>query len=275
MRTVRRQKYKHPVATKGEAVYRFVRDQLNLCGALVATSEWMAQFDKPEIWSHYVEEFMSLNLTGRLLSSGRHLKNKHSNSTVFQTEFKSILSDQLPLKKEERERLLRLSIAAVEASLETIPNGTRNAITNWAKGNHPHCYLCGRMLLFKDENESVAQFTIDHVWPRDFGGDSCSENLLPACKDCNNNHKKNYPSWSMTNIQAILLGYEPSENSLKRIPGSSRFAIQHRLVQNVAVERQLTLKEAYLAVGPSVDVRIVDPLEFGHFFNLANHTWSF
>lgn len=270
MNKVRKQKYKYPIATKGEALLRFVRDQLNVEGCLLSTSTWLTQFDQPDLWSSYVEEFMAIHLTGRLLSCGRYLKQNHSNSTVFRTEYKSALFEYLTLNREDRDRLFRLAHAAVDASLEEISNGTRNAITTWANLCHPHCYLCGRILQFND-SESASQFTIDHIWPRDFGGDSSEENLLPACKDCNNNHKKNYPTWAMTNIQSLLLGFGPSANSLKRITGTSRYAIQQRLVQSVAVEKQLTLKCAYLTVGPSESVRVVDPLEIGHFFNLANH----
>ena len=139
-----------------------------------------------------------------------------------------------------------------------------------AKTHHTHCYLCGRILVFSQEDTN-AKFTLDHLWPRDFGGDSIEENLLPACKECNSQHKKNYPTWAMTNVHSLLLGFEPSENSLKRVPGSSRYAIHHRHVQNIAIEKQISLKEAYVFAGPSEGVRVIEPLEFGHFFNLANH----
>lgn len=274
MRKKSTHKYTHPIVTKGEGVYRFVRDQLNLEGPLLSTTDWMAQFDQSDLWSNYVEEFMSLNLTGRLIGCGRTLKKKYSNSTVFRTEYIALLSEHLSMNKDDCNRLFRLASSAVEASLENISNGTRNALTTWAKANHSYCYLCGRTLEFR-QTESQAEFTIDHIWPREFGGDSIVDNLLPACKKCNSSHKMNYPSWAMTNIQSLLVGLEPSENSLNRVTGSSRYAIHHRIVQKVAVEKQITLKAAYLSVGHSERIRLIDPHEFGHFFNLSNHNHSF
>ena len=32
----------------------------------------------------------------------------------------------------------------------------------------------------------VAEMTLDHIYPRDFGGPTITNNLLPCCKDCNN-----------------------------------------------------------------------------------------
>ncbi len=141
--------------TKGEAVYQFVRDQLNLEVPLLSTTDWMAQFDQPDLWSNYVEEFMSLNLTGRLIGSGRTLRKKYSSSTLFRTEYIKVLSEHLSMDKDECNRLFRLASNAVDASLEKISNGTRNALTTWAKASHPHCYLCGQMLEF-GQTESKA-----------------------------------------------------------------------------------------------------------------------
>jgi len=41
------------------------------------------------------------------------------------------------------------------------------------KGN---CYYCGKQ---------VKKITIDHMFPRDYGGISITNNLLPACQKCN------------------------------------------------------------------------------------------
>jgi hypothetical protein len=260
----------YPIATKGEALYRYLKAQLNSEGSLNTSTSWLAQFNKSLEWSSYIEEFMAINLAGQFIDSGRFFRSKFEDSYIFESEYRSFLREQLYVNRTSCDRLFRIAIDAVDASLEEITNGTRNALTSWAKASHPHCYLCGQVMDF-DQQEGNLKYTLDHVWPKDFGGDSIVDNLLPACKECNGKHKANYASWAMTNIQSILLGFEPSESRVKRISGSSRFAIHHRHVQTVAYDLQLTLKEAYLRVGPSEEVRVIDSLEFGHFFNLANH----
>lgn len=166
-----RQANKHyPTVTKGEALYRYIRTQLDSEGPLNSSTTWLAQFNRSEFWCSYVEEFMALNLAGQLIESGRFLRSKFSNTTVFETEYRSVLAEQLTLDRNERNRLFRLSIDAVDASLEKISDGTRNALTVWAKTDHPYCYLCGRTMDF-GEIEANTKFTLDHLWPRDFGGD--------------------------------------------------------------------------------------------------------
>lgn len=260
----------YPIATKGEALYRYLQIHLDSEGSLSASSNWLAQFNRSLQWCSYIEEFMAINLAGQLIESGRYLRSKFEDSSIFESEYRSLLREQVNMDRTSCDRLFRISKDAVDASLEQISDGTRNNLTRWAKTYHPNCYLCGRMMLFCEEDCDL-RCTLDHVWPRDFGGDSIAENLLPACKECNSKHKTNYASWSMTNVQSILLGFTPSENKIKRLTGSSRYAIHRRHVQTIACDLQLTLKDAYLHVGSSEDVRVIDSLEFGHFFNLANH----
>ena len=51
------------------------------------------------------------------------------------------------------------------------------ALTYQTKGDE-YCYYCGKKL--DDENR-----TLDHQYPRDFGGISIPNNLVPCCKKCN------------------------------------------------------------------------------------------
>lgn len=50
-------------------------------------------------------------------------------------------------------------------------------ITYQMKGRG-RCYYCGR-------NVPRNQISIDHVYPKDFGGPTIPDNLLPACQKCN------------------------------------------------------------------------------------------
>lgn len=48
------------------------------------------------------------------------------------------------------------------------------------------CYYCGNKFPFK-------QLTMDHLVPLGRGGRSTKDNLVPACKDCNNKKKNMMP----------------------------------------------------------------------------------
>ena len=47
------------------------------------------------------------------------------------------------------------------------------------------CYYCGCEL--SEENR-----TLDHMYPRDFGGVSITNNLVPCCTNCNQNTRLGY-----------------------------------------------------------------------------------
>lgn len=258
-------KLDYPASTKGEVLFQFVRRHLSRDDSLTKHPTWLTQIDDSENWNHYIEESMVLALMGRILVGGRRLRTEFGNSSLFQTELKSSINQSLSLDKNDLNRMLRLTAEAIRASEESISKGIRKSIRSWARLNHSSCYLCGEMLNFDDADDQRS-FTLDHVWPRDFGGDSKPENLLPACKECNNDHKRNFPTWAMTNVHALILS---RGGNLDRVEGCSRFAIQHRMVQRMAINERMSLREAYLKHGGASAVVFIDPNTVGHFFNLA------
>lgn len=48
------------------------------------------------------------------------------------------------------------------------------------------CYFCGKKVV-------PAELTMDHIVPLIRGGRSAKGNIVPACKDCNNNKKHMLP----------------------------------------------------------------------------------
>ena len=54
---------------------------------------------------------------------------------------------------------------------------------NMQRDSGPDCYLCGcKLVKVSGHTNSV---TVDHIWPKLFAGESLEDNLLVACKDCN------------------------------------------------------------------------------------------
>ncbi|WP_022853858.1 HNH endonuclease [Thermodesulfatator atlanticus] len=65
------------------------------------------------------------------------------------------------------------------------------------------CYYCGRK--FKP-----SELTMDHLIPLSKGGKSVRENLVPACKECNNKKKYLLP-WEWEDYLARLKGENNEE----------------------------------------------------------------
>lgn len=59
------------------------------------------------------------------------------------------------------------------------------------------CYFCHRKLrtnmLELDNSKYFSQITLDHLIPQDFGGPTITNNLRPACSDCNSSKGNMYP----------------------------------------------------------------------------------
>ena len=77
--------------------------------------------------------------------------------------------------------------AYIKKGILYLPQGNfeevMKALTYQIKGNQV-CYFCGTSLT-KDNR------TLDHLYPRDYGGITVPNNLVPCCKTCNSEKKRN------------------------------------------------------------------------------------
>ena len=262
--------FKYPDSTAGERLYFFVRTWLRKGNNLSDSFFWLDPISGSDDWSEYIEQLVSVAVAGRIVTAGRSLRSKYGTSTVFDTEFRSHIANYLLTDRDNLQSLFRLGITAAHESQRDIPKRLRARFRQWAQQKHPRCYLCGCPLDFNDDNSACA-YTADHLWPQSFGGDSSEENLLPACRICNDQHKSNFATWAMTSVQSLILGIDPVRAELARVRGMHRYAIHHRQAQDIAIRYRKTLKSAYRQLGPSEALRTIDPSDVGHFFNLANH----
>jgi hypothetical protein len=166
-------------------------------------------------------------------------------------------------------RLLRFLVDAVANSDRPISSGIAKEMRAFARAEHPFCYICGVRLDFGDEN-SRWYFTLDHIWPSCYGGNSVPENLLPACRDCNTK-KANYAAWVSTDVHSLFLGINPDQNHLKQMQFSHRYSLFNRAAFTLAIARKRTIKEAFLELGPWVDARVLDTALTTDMFNIVNH----
>jgi hypothetical protein len=75
----------------------------------------------------------------------------------------------------------------------------------------------------------------------------------------------------MPTVQSLLLGIAPGDERLQAIEGSYKFSLHYRAAQKLAIEKRISMKEAFLEIGPWTDVRVRNSDDVADFFNLENH----
>ena len=112
------------------------------------------------------------------------------------------------------------------------------------------CYMCGASLDRKKGRANT--YTIEHIWPISYGGDTIEENLLPACADCNSK-RGSMLSWVAGPVISTYLHVnEKIPNALKLSLGLARM-----LHFAVSGQKPKTLKDAALACQPlMVDLKL-------------------
>jgi hypothetical protein len=145
-------------------------------------------------WSDAFHEMAVLHLARRLIAAAVTIVSLSDVwDYVVTQEIKQMVLDTMTidyfLVAEVYERLA----PAVRSAEEGISNGVRSQLEAEARRSAPWCYLCGADIDFHTDGPTA--FSLDHVWPRAYGGDSDSENLLPSCKSCNE-RKSDVPSWA-------------------------------------------------------------------------------
>lgn len=259
------------VVTEGERLCNFINHRLlasapwdNLAEALQPTGRQSALVD-------FYRQITAVGLTGRLVAAGKSLqKILPLYEPTFKREFLILLRDYVGIPARLQDEAYRFAFRAVEASLENVKESTLKQIRTFAMRTHPNCYMCGVALDFDDQNNH-AYYTCEHIWPQAYGGNGITENLLPACYSCNNLKKQHFATWVMPAVQSLVLGLSPAESRLQEIDGSFKFALHYRAAQKLATKHRITLKNAFLRLGPWQDVRIRDENDIVDVFNLENY----
>lgn len=126
------------------------------------------------------------------------------------------------------------------------PSVERNAMRTEPRD----CYLCGIRL--RDVRAVHDQFTIEHLWPLTFGGATVEDNLLPACKNCNDS-RKHFITWAWGPVQSTFHASSKGEDP----PRELRLALALARIMLTAGgspggRRLLTLKQAAKKIRPAV-----------------------
>lgn len=154
-----------------------------------------------------------------------------------------------------------LSFDSAWMSGRKISKRTRNNIERslpLVTGKPLHCYICG--IAWGQPH------SLDHLWPQAFGGVSDEENLLPVCESCNN-LKMDRITWDVYGVVTdyAWLRHGPSKGRIVDM------ALHRRAAGRYAEQNQLSLQEAFLAIGPVSGRQTIDLDEPDWFFNLTAH----
>ncbi len=272
-------------ATDGERLCTFLKQNVidreiwpALQSALVATG-------RDEEWGTFVEEAVSTHLTGRVVTVGASIAEEMGGKAAIDTrEFEHRVCNVIDEttrsslgSRKIKDRFYALTARAVRATFGSVTEADEKILRSEA--DRPfRCFLCNRELvmaqghavqnLSKDDRELAVEY--EHVWPRSYGGNTAAENLALACHGCNQ-RKSNFANWAMVDVQSLVLGWNPSDDALKSVAGSRRFALISRNVFRLAHEESLTLKQAHLRIQSRIAAkpkvrRLVDAADF---FNLT------
>ncbi len=235
--------------TNGQHLATFLRDH-HLGGSGAAWTQMaiaLVPTGRAEIWVDAVREMTALHLTRRLVCAGVVIVGRRGEfDAVAERAVQQLVLDTMIVDYFVVGDLMRRLEPAIRSARRTISPTVRRELEGFTRREMPYCYLCGTDLTFDDAGPT--SFTIDHVWPRAYGGDSEPENLLPACRSCNN-RKGLTPSWSLYPVQALVAGFELEHSDIMEMPKEMRFAVQSRAAAAHAAATSVSLKEAFVNLG--------------------------
>ena len=235
----------HPYETNGQYLARYLLDHhlggrgqrwSSLGSALLAS-------DRGTDWVEAFQEMVSLQLARRLISAGDKLIGQHG-LPAAEADIKQAIIDTMVVHFTSAGDVYERLLPAVHSARGTISDSVRREVAALARREMPYCYLCGTDVDFSADGHQA--FTLDHVWPRAYGGNSDVENLLGACRSCNE-AKSSQPAWAMYPIQSYVAGFEVQD--LEDMPKVMRFAVQARAAKHLAQREGRSLRDAYLRLG--------------------------
>jgi HNH endonuclease len=217
-------------------------------------------------WSDALHEMAVLHLARRLIAAAVSIVSGARDwDFLAEREIKQMILDTMTIDYFVVNEIYERLAPAVRSARQTISNGVRGQLEAQARRSMPWCYLCGTDLDFDVVGPTA--FSLDHVWPRAYGGDSDSENLLPACKSCNE-RKASIPSWALYPVQALVAGYQLDAADIAEMPKEMRFAVQARAAADHARRERTSLKEAFIAMGRPDLPSVIDLSTSVDVFNL-------
>lgn len=255
-----------PYETNGEHFARYLFDR-HLGGAGAdgwhGIADVLQATNRSSEWIEALQQMAQLQLARRLIQAGARLLEMHSTGNA-ERETKQMILETMPIHYDDVSDIYQRLAPAIRSQNSRIGNGARREITAFAEREMRECYLCGIEMNFGtgDHNE----FTIDHVWPRAYGGDSSPENLLGACRTCNS-VKADTPAWAMYPVQSMIAGRRLS--ATQDLPREIRLAVRARHAARLSRSASISLRDSYIRLGSLQSSMTSDNTTAADFFALA------
>lgn len=257
-----------PYTTSGQLFVGYLRDRhigqhdwSDVSRALISTG-------RGERWVEALQDMAVLQLTRRLVAAASAIvESRPEWDMLADREIKQMILDTMVVDYFVVGEIHARLVPVVQAARRNISPLTRKQLRSESQRGSPWCYLCGSEFDYESADSPVS-FTLDHVWPQAYGGDSDAENLLPACKSCNG-RKGDVASWSLYPIQALVAGYQLSAEDIAVLPKEMRFAVLSRKATETAAEHHLSLKDAIINLGRPDLPAVIDESTSVDVFNLA------
>lgn len=245
-------------STAGESLFLYIYGELasNSCWKSVALA--LRPTGDSDQYVSYILQHAALYTCSKLISAA---KGGSSINAIIQGGAWRVL--------DTGGKLFRLLSDALANSDTEIASGVGHRLADFARERHHWCYICGISLDFSGAPQRCS-FTLDHLWPRAYGGQSVEANLLPACQDCNEK-KGSAALWVASDIHAAFLGVNVPAGTLAKLKSERRIALYRRAGVNLAVRRGTTLKKAFLTLGPWAQVSTYDNDAVAEMFNMRIH----
>ena len=239
--------------TAGEKLYFLIRDEvIHTIGDRNARWSQAKSFfdalDDDSSFTSYVKGAVAVRATRQLTRFWSWKRESIVNQSQYIRILMAFLKEEMFLTTEP-EVLRKVATATEEAFLASGRDPSSNLRkTVLGRGPTCKCYLCGKELNSASA-DAADHPTVEHIWPSSMGGDTIEENLLPACKGCQNLTKDTL-SWEWVNIQNWVLPVCPSVDALTAVDRRTRYARHFFEAMTRAETERKTLKEALISLGP-------------------------
>lgn len=240
--------------TQGERLFLLLREELLEASGHghIRWSNLGGLFDqlggRPE-FGDYFRGAAAVHVMRRLLRFWETERLMTSQESQYVKKISTYIRDSVlsSLGDADTTRLARAVISAEKSCNQRISPSVRSRVLG-GRQLIP-CYLCSAMLSVNATQGQAGFLTLEHLWPQSVGGDSIEENLLPACKRCQD-ITKDTMSWEWFNIQNVVLPANASESAIASVSRKGHFAKHFLEVMREANNNNLSLKDAFIAVGP-------------------------
>ena len=261
--------------TSGERLLEFLRTntlgELHSQDLLSQVKEASRPISREEEFASALQDLVSINALRRLLLSAGWAFTHYRSETESVEErdvlvvryLKRVITNEFHVSSSQVDQICNRVLDASQASRQRLGRPLRQETFDQ---HGMICYACGIILTPRGQERNQA--TIEHLWPKSLGGDTNFDNLLPACKGCND-HRNDHPVWSSFWFQDIFLGPYPSERAMATKLGLRTIvALQFFRAYTMTRQSEMSLKEALMELGPVEIPDVIDREYPSDFFSV-------